>query len=93
MYIEHRDQAGDDERLIDRGVGAADTDPFSSARCLGGGANQHIESRRIEEGHPIEVNDQEGLPSVHSIVKGCAERRSGKPDHVANVDGRDLIAV
>jgi hypothetical protein len=63
------------------------------ARHLGGGADQHIESRHIEERHPIEVNDKEGLPSVHPVVKSGAESGRGEPGRVANVDGRDLVAV
>jgi len=93
VYVEHRDQAGGDEPLVDGGVGAADTDSFSSAPHLGGGVDQHLESRRIEERHPIEVNDQEGLPGLHPVVDSGAERRRGEPGRVANVDGRDLGAV
>jgi len=47
------------------------------ARHLGGGADQHIEFRHIEERHPIEVNDQEGLPSVHPVLESGAERSRG----------------
>nr|WP_232794343.1 hypothetical protein [Pseudofrankia saprophytica] len=93
MDVEHRDQTGRDELLEDGGPGAAHTDPFLAASRQGSGAGQHIQARHVEDRHVAEVDDQQRLPRVHSMVEGGLKRGARGAGHAANVDGRDLITV
>jgi len=93
MDVERHDQAGGEELLEDGRLGAAGSDPAPSASRPRCGIDQHRQGRLAEGWHLAEVNDQERLPRVHSVVESGLKRRRGHAGRGEEMDGRDPVAM